>query len=791
MSTPIITDNRQKQATKNERLPAWQQLLADRGILDTALHAGWQSSNNGWDYPIHNLDGQIVTRRWKAYPDTNSQKYRWLPNKPAGADYYFGVLITVLQAAIANANSTLYIANGEPAVLTFIAAGLLNVLSWFGETSIPKNLVETLEFLQIKKIIYIPDNDDAGLNSARKLQKLLAPTDIELILLDWGDHVDHKGDANDLWIQVNFNPQHFQDVVGSLQPLTPPVEAPRNTINEVFRPSSPLITSTDDYDQAVQNTIQALMRTLDVDSFKGNGWSKNFQCVLPNHKDRRPSAGIHQESGVYKCFACGITLSPRDLAEHLGIPWPQRQGQIAPRRSHQPTPPIESELQGWWPTDIPDGAISFILNFLPNSAASILYWLNRAFNTDQLDPRCFTIKEAAAIIKVSPRTLAQTITGTDIRPGLEKTFLRKLAIEDQQEDLSPLFAKRITKGRKAELYCLQPLAEIEPILLSYARPRLMERYHKDVIAQPTHRMATDLELESEMLEQWDAALRPAYAAQDYRQEQAVAQVERQMLHWRQRLRDPHNSPFPSGFPAQTSADFRAAFFRALVIADPDKPRSRAQLSILLGTSTSNLDAIYKRAGLQPELQEEWVPLRENVSPVQALAPPSRGVALSIRATDPNGTTHHCSYFADERNDFATQQVAAGAKLALRVRTASKQVVVADEPLPSKPKSAPMKTSTSPVTTPLEPTPPRHYGPTHDPVWLYAQLVLALEAVTPYRVRDGVLWQGVTEEALITAPSAQMLLALVLGKSPPTPDQHELTWFITSQLGGVPKERLFD
>ena len=182
MSTPIITDNRQKQATKNERLPAWQQLLADRGILDTAIQAGWQSSNNGWEYPIHNLDGQIVTRRWKAYSNSSGQKYRWLPNKPAGADYYFGVLITVLQAAIATANGTLYIANGEPAVLTFIAAGLLNVLSWFGETNIPKNLLTSINSLHSQQIIC----KVRPISYVSKNSSICAPIETRIVVY-WGE----------------------------------------------------------------------------------------------------------------------------------------------------------------------------------------------------------------------------------------------------------------------------------------------------------------------------------------------------------------------------------------------------------------------------------------------------------------------------------------------------------------------------------------------------------------------------------------------------------------------------
>ena len=150
--------------------------LTTRGIAQSAASMGWQagsgSYSRGWTYPVYDLNGSEIARRWKAYDSNAHPKYLWLDGTKAQI-YHVGA---GLRDAITEAGGVLYIANGEPAVLTLHAAGLLNVLAIFGENvtdEMKPTFAADLTALGVLTVRYYPDKDAHGQRAAAKLRDAL------------------------------------------------------------------------------------------------------------------------------------------------------------------------------------------------------------------------------------------------------------------------------------------------------------------------------------------------------------------------------------------------------------------------------------------------------------------------------------------------------------------------------------------------------------------------------------------------------------------------------------------
>ena len=221
MNTSTI-DNATRPA---QSCPRWQQLLAERGILQTAEEVGWHPNNDGWMYPLFDVDDKRILLkdknpiwRWKSYDSEASPKYFW---KPSGLGterpkYY---LLPGLRQAIKDANGLLYIASGEPDVLAFRAAGVRNVLCWFGEDNVPNTVANDLPQLGVNRVVYFPDLDDTGRGSASKLSAWLNGTSISCEIYALPDWLGVKGDINKLWQHYEFDTLRFQEALNCLPRL--------------------------------------------------------------------------------------------------------------------------------------------------------------------------------------------------------------------------------------------------------------------------------------------------------------------------------------------------------------------------------------------------------------------------------------------------------------------------------------------------------------------------------------------------------------------------------------------
>ena len=319
--------------------------LDQRGILQQAQQAQWQAyryhDQIGWRYPVFSLAGDQVAERWKRSASATGNKYAWLPDKPTGADYYFS---SSLRHSVADNDGILYIVNGEPAVLTMLAAGISNVLCWFGESSIPKTLIDDLRGLGVTSVRYIADNDDAGLQAAIKVRKKLTGSGIAFKPLSLAGLVSDKGDVNDLWIAHRFD---SDALTASLRDL-PALVLPKYR-NAAYKPTQRDFDAYGDADWA--GLKLAIERAL-PERRKGK-----FRCVNPSHADETPSAEFSAQYG-YICRSQCDHQTDIQVAEWLGIEWRE----YLPARPQdsidnfdaadfdQLTPPFETQVNFITPT---------------------------------------------------------------------------------------------------------------------------------------------------------------------------------------------------------------------------------------------------------------------------------------------------------------------------------------------------------------------------------------------------------------------------------------------------------
>ncbi len=292
-------------------------ILKKRGIYEAACEAGWTTKKNRyWEYPVFDIDGNIIGGRCKRYTDGDGPKYWWIP--PKTTDYY---LLPGLREAIEAADGEVYIASGEPDVLTLRSAGIYNAFCWFGEGNVPKRLVKFMvEVLGAKSALLYPDLDDTGIKGAMAITQTLQGSGISLSVYHLPASLGNKGDLNVLWQAVNFNSESFIQNLNTaealeIKPLPPQPKPARQKTWENYEFSEVA---------DMRQVIEKVRERLGANSFDGSGWSNAFRCPFHEHENdhKRPAAHINRDTHVVHCFKCGEKASLTRVAGILNIQLP-------------------------------------------------------------------------------------------------------------------------------------------------------------------------------------------------------------------------------------------------------------------------------------------------------------------------------------------------------------------------------------------------------------------------------------------------------------------------------------
>ncbi|MBL8118233.1 MAG: toprim domain-containing protein [Anaerolineae bacterium] len=445
--------------------------------------------------------------------------------------------------------------------------------------------------------------------------------------------------------------------------------------------------------------------------------------------------------------------------------------------------------QLWWPQGVPDSIRSILLTYFRDSTAPVIEMVNRAACENLINTDSFT---AAQLIAAS-RTLNFDLTDATIRRVLNDLtdyFFAKLEAGIYREETVLKSGKNA--GRRPDYYALCPLESVQAALLAWVRPRLVEEVHPTadsddpLLAKLTPEMMTALGCDAQQAEAFSTELadvfRPVFAQQEHRERRAAWLVERRYQSIVTSLKDDSSTPLPSAWPLKNAATYRAAFLRAT--NDPRRRRSRRSLRQLLGVSEGSLGHLISLAGLEPVNREgefEYLPLPPcpDISrTVQDMAGHVGGYPRGVSVESPVRGKLECVYEGAATEDFIRDHWATGSTVYVRFQVANRYVSVADEPLLTAAPPAPPQprvAASPPPAPPLQdsPAPGAYYGPTYNPGWVYAQLVLALRLLASERWRWGsVAGQAtlldLTTGELIPDPSAELLLGCLLNRPPPLP-----------------------
>ena len=293
--------------------------LESRGIAKAAELMGWTPAkyggSDGWAYPVKNLAGEVLTRRWKAKPGTKlgTPKYCWFDgSKPEDTgNYYYAPGV---KAAM---GGSIYMTAGEPDVLVMMSAGIDRAFcTTLSEGIYPTEFITLLQYLEIEELKYAPDLDTAGMKAAVKLRDLLRGSGIKLTLYRLpGEITDKDGvDLNKIWIDCKFNKSEFK--IATMTRMEDSELLPYVEVRPAHHPK-PIRDSSlpEKFLRAIEVEIET--KTGHGLKFGRDGWSQNFTCITGTHADVHPSAGWNKD-GAYNCFVCG-TMNSRETGAMLGL----------------------------------------------------------------------------------------------------------------------------------------------------------------------------------------------------------------------------------------------------------------------------------------------------------------------------------------------------------------------------------------------------------------------------------------------------------------------------------------
>lgn len=330
----------------------YQNTLENRGLLAICQKAEWDNykfgGNAGWQYPVYTITGKHHSdrqMRWRA-ANGSKPKFAWVNGQPKAAKYYY---LPGLREAIQAAHGTLYIAFGDMDMLTFHAAGIPNVLSWFGEKSIPETLCDDLALLGVDYLKLYPDCDTTGMIAAWRIWRMTSETTIDCNVYQLPYPMDSKKDTNDLWIDAHFDGTRFKQLLIELPLIHTGELAMYDTKTTQKLLDLPANEGNSIWDEYLKEVTQLLGAPALVEASV-----PRWHCPLPSHADKHPSFTISYERAEFgwPACSCGIHESKdawQQVGAALGLVYEDFKKQRAVERGYKPditrraTMPQESE----------------------------------------------------------------------------------------------------------------------------------------------------------------------------------------------------------------------------------------------------------------------------------------------------------------------------------------------------------------------------------------------------------------------------------------------------------------
>jgi hypothetical protein len=321
-------------------------LIEARGFAPAVIDEfGFEFHNTYWTYIT---PGSVP--RAKAYDSKSHRKYWWPDGKPASPYFH----ADDLTAAIAAAGGYVWLANGEFSTLAMLSAGIRNVFSLYGETTVPAELVQWLQTQGVKHVLIAPDLDTAGERQLAKHAAILAGSGIEITAYELPPELGEHADIGDLWSRERHLGAHF---------LMRLLLLPHKTPEPFERAPEPAAAALPEYDGDpgwLALLGAEIVSMLGVRAYYPSGFSKPIRCPMHEH-DLHASAGWHGSKHFLHCLACGQSFTAVAVAEKLGIDWRQ----LLPQRA-------DSVMRGGLPTAISEALLQHDLAIVARVLTALL-----------------------------------------------------------------------------------------------------------------------------------------------------------------------------------------------------------------------------------------------------------------------------------------------------------------------------------------------------------------------------------------------------------------------------------
>ena len=301
--------------------------LQRRGILQSAMACRWSIAPH-W---LEHDDGKGMAWAWSI--PTNQREYnlikfyrpkamrwsktaQWQDGITKTTKVYIGQGWGRLMKAVVDSN-ILIVASGQVDHLTFIEAGHDNVISFYGENSVPTELLDLIQKLgNVQAVLNWPDRDKAGITGATKLRDLLHPNGVAFSAFELPYEFGTKKDTNDLWIDVAFDASRFNSALLACPLLELPSQHEATILPAVHIPT-PTAGPTSKASKGQLNW-DALHRDVQSRLERDYHLDRRGGCVCPMHPQTSNKRDAKLNDRSLHCFVCK-THSIADVAKRLGI----------------------------------------------------------------------------------------------------------------------------------------------------------------------------------------------------------------------------------------------------------------------------------------------------------------------------------------------------------------------------------------------------------------------------------------------------------------------------------------
>jgi hypothetical protein len=273
-------------------------------------------------------------------------------------------------------------------------------------------------------------------------------------------------------------------------------------------------------------------------------------------------------------------------------------GMKNPRQAgaYHPVKRSMSSDQVWWASGVPDSVRTTLLTFCRPSVAPVVELLNRAFCLGALNPAVFAFQDFKTGCHKQGYLLSKS-TLNDAFHELRDVLIRKLNPDEVPEEVvnSRINSKR--RGRPEDFYAVLPLEDGLANLLVIIRPQLEQRVFERALKgrKLTVKHLQVMGAEDEEAKQFVALLKHL----NHGDAEELLSLENKVRDLYQKLEKrltwTKSTPLAGGMQFRNGKEYRAAYLRGIVEADPETPRKNGYLCWCLGASKNTVLTTMKLA----------------------------------------------------------------------------------------------------------------------------------------------------------------------------------------------------